>query len=191
MPINKFAYICSPVCIVMKIKDLKFKKYIKEASILEKIAELAEQINKDYKGKDPIFLPILNGSFLFAADLMREIKIPCRVSFVKIASYEGTSSTGTLKTLIGMQESIFNKDLIIIEDIIDTGTTIEQVVNEMKERGAKTVEVVSLLRKEKAKEKNIIPKYLCFDIPDAFVLGYGLDYDGYGRNLRDIYQVAE
>ncbi|HMQ01073.1 MAG TPA: phosphoribosyltransferase family protein, partial [Cyclobacteriaceae bacterium] len=88
----------------MKIKDLKFKKYIKEASILEKIAELAEQINKDYKGKDPIFLPILNGSFLFAADLMREIKIPCRVSFVKIASYEGTSSTGTLKTLIGMQE---------------------------------------------------------------------------------------
>lgn len=175
----------------MKLKDLTFKKYIKEATILEKIAELAGQINKDYKGKDPIFLPILNGSFLFAADLMREIKIPCRISFVKIASYEGTSSTGTLKTLIGIQESIFNKDLIIIEDIIDTGTTIDQVVIEMKERGARTVEVASLLRKEKAREKDITPKYLGFDISNAFVVGYGLDYDGYGRNLRDIYQVAQ
>jgi hypoxanthine phosphoribosyltransferase len=175
----------------MKIKDLNFKKFIKEEAIFSRIAELANQINKDYKNMEPIFLPILNGSFLFAADLMREIKIQNRISFVKVSSYEGTQSSGALKTLIGLQESIFNKDLIIIEDIIDTGTTIEQITNEMKERGAKTVEVVSLLRKEIAKEKNINPKYLGFDIPDAFVVGYGLDYDGYGRNLKDIYQVAE
>ncbi len=174
----------------MKIKDLNFKKFIKEEAIFDRITELASQINKDYKNIEPIFLPILNGSFLFAADLMREIKIPNRISFVKISSYEGTQSTGALKTLIGIQESIFSKDLIIIEDIIDTGTTIEQITNEMKERGAKTVEVVSLLRKETAKEKNITPKYLGFDIPDAFVVGYGLDYDGYGRNLKDIYQVT-
>lgn len=175
----------------MKIKDLNFKKFIKEEAIFSRIAELANQINKDYNNMEPIFLPILNGSFLFAADLMREIKIQNRISFVKVSSYEGTQSSGALKTLIGLQESIFNKDLIIIEDIIDTGTTIEQITNEMKERGAKTVEVVSLLRKEIAKEKNINPKYLGFDIPDAFVVGYGLDYDGYGRNLKDIYQVAE
>jgi hypoxanthine phosphoribosyltransferase len=175
----------------MKIKDLNFKKFIKEAEIQARIVELAKQINKDYKDKEPLFLPILNGSFLFAADLLREIKVPNYISFVKISSYEGTQSTGALKTLIGIQESIFNKDLIIIEDIIDTGTTIEQITSEMKERGAKTVEVASLLRKEIAREKNINPKYLGFDIPDAFVVGYGLDYDGYGRNLKDIYQVIK
>jgi hypoxanthine phosphoribosyltransferase len=173
----------------MKIKDLEFKKAISSAKILERVSELAQQVNTDYKDKAPIFLPILNGSFMFASDLLKEINIQCRVSFVKISSYSGTSSTGQLKSLIGHEESLFNQDIIIVEDIVDSGLTLQKIMNDMKELGAKSVEAISLLRKKEAREKNMDVKYVGFDLDSEFVLGYGLDYDGFGRNHKDIYKA--
>ncbi len=173
----------------LKINNLEFKKFIPAAKLEAKIAELAIRINEDYEGKTPVFLPILNGSFMFAADLLKEIKIDCRVSFVKTSSYAGTSSTGQLKTLIGHDESLFNQHIIIVEDIVDSGLTLDKILTELRDRGAKSVEAVSLLRKKPAREKNIEVKYVGFDLEDEFVLGYGLDYDGLGRNYKDIYKA--
>lgn len=172
----------------MKIKDLEFKKFIPAAKIEEKIAELAAAINTDYKDKSPLLLPILNGSFIFAADLIRELKLECRVSFVKHSSYQGTQSTGQLNTLIGLNESLFGQDLIIIEDIMDTGLTLSKVVDELSSLGTRSVEIVTLVRKSLAREHAVQPKYIGFDIENEFVVGYGLDYDGFGRNLKDIYR---
>jgi hypoxanthine phosphoribosyltransferase len=172
----------------MKIKDLQFKKLIDSSSIDKKVSELARKLNDDYKERSPILFPILNGSFMFAADLMKGIKIPCRVSFVKIASYSGTSSTGKLKTLIGHEESLFNQDILIVEDIVDTGLTLQKVMEELRALGAKSVEAVALLRKQPAREKKVDIKYIGFELEDEFVLGYGMDYDGLGRNLKDIYK---
>lgn len=171
----------------MKLKDLTFKKLLAAERIEKKVAALARQIEKDYKDKIPVFLPILNGSFIFAADLIKEISIPCRVSFVKISSYQGTGSTGQLKTLIGHDESLFGADIIIVEDIVDTGLTLTRISDELKDLGAKSVECVSLLRKQPAREKNVPIKYIGFELDHEFVVGYGLDYDGLGRNMRDIF----
>ncbi len=175
---------------MIKIKDLEFKKFISSGKIEEKVQEIAAQINHDYKDKSPILLPILNGSFMFAADLMKYLKISCRISFVKLSSYSGTASTGQLKTLIGHDESLFNQDIIIVEDIVDTGLTLEKLLVDLRGLGAKSVEAVSLLRKHQACEKKIEVKYVGFELNDEFVLGYGLDYDGLGRNYRDLYKQA-
>ena len=173
----------------MKIKDLGFEKFIGEEDIKNKTTSLAEMIDHDYAAKIPVFLPVLNGSFMFSADLLKQVTIPCKVSFVKISSYVGTVSSGQIKTLIGLEESLFNQDIIIVEDIIDTGLTLQKIVAELKSLGTKSVEVISLLRKKPAREKGISIKYLGFDIDSEFVVGYGLDYDGLGRNLRDIYKT--
>lgn len=174
----------------MKIKDLTFKKFIAEKKITEKVNNLAAQINHDYAGRSVIFLPILNGSFIFASDLLREVTLSCRVSFVKHSSYQGTASTGQLKTLIGLNESIFNQDILIVEDIMDTGLTLSKVVEELRSLGTRSVEIVALVRKAPAREHAVKPKYIGFDIDDEFIVGYGLDYDGFGRNLKDIYKQA-
>ncbi len=175
----------------MKIKNLEFKKFITASKIEEKVAELAARINLDYKNQSPVFLPILNGSFMFAADLMKEIKIPSKISFVKISSYSGTSSTGQLKTLIGHDESLFNQNIIIVEDIVDSGLTLENIISELRSLGTKSVEAISLLRKSGARVKNIDVKYVGFELDSEFVVGYGLDYEGYGRNNKDIYKMIE
>lgn len=174
----------------MKIRDLAFKKFISEKKILEKVRLLGEKLNEDYKDKAPVFLPILNGSFMFASDLLKEVSIPCHVSFVKIASYSGLQSTGQLKTLIGLEKSLFNQHIILVEDIVDTGLTLEKIIEELRSLGTKSVEVVSLLRKKPAREKGIEVKYVGFDIDTEFVVGYGLDYDGLGRNFKDIYKQS-
>jgi hypoxanthine phosphoribosyltransferase len=174
----------------MQIKDLQFKEFISKSKVREQVSVLAEQINRDYKDKSPVFVPILNGSFMFAADLIKQIELPCRISFVKVSSYSGTASSGQLKTLIGLEESLFNQDIIIVEDIIDTGLTLQRIVEELKSLGTKSVEVVALLRKQTAREKPIEVKYVGFEIENEFVLGYGLDYDGFGRNREDIYQAT-
>jgi hypoxanthine phosphoribosyltransferase len=171
----------------MQVKDLTFTKLIDEAQIAAKVRELAQRINQDYEGRSPIFLPVLNGAFMFASDLMKHIELPCRVSFVKVSSYSGTASTGQLKTLIGHEESLFNQDIIIVEDIVDNGLTISRILEELRGLGTRSVEVASLLRKKPAREKNIEVKYVGFELEEQFALGYGLDYDGLGRNLRDIY----
>lgn len=175
----------------MKLKDLTFRKTIAADKISMKVSSLAKQINHDYQGKTPLLLPVLNGSFMFASDLLKKIKLTCRVSFVKVASYSGTASTGQLKTLIGHEESLFNQDILIIEDIVDTGLTLQKIMDELRSRGARSVEAVALLRKQPAREKNIEVKYVGFDLETEFVVGYGLDYDGLGRNLTDIYKKVE
>jgi len=173
----------------IKIKDLEFKKFIAAAKLEEKVAALGQQISEDYKDKAPVFLPILNGSFMFASDLMKAINIPCRISFVKISSYSGTASTGQLKTLIGHDESLFNQHIIIVEDIVDTGLTLDKIIEELRGLGAKSVEAIALLRKQPAREKKVDVKYVGFELENEFVLGYGLDYDGLGRNYKDIYKA--
>lgn len=174
----------------MKVKDLEFKKLIPAERIGKKIASLAEQINADYQDKTPVFLPILNGSFMFAADLLKEVTVPCRVSFVKVSSYSGTTSTGQLNTLIGHDESVFGLDIIIVEDIVDSGLTLQKIMDDLKGLGAKSVEAVALLRKQPARDKNVHVKYVGFELENEFVLGYGLDYDGLGRNLPDVYKQS-
>lgn len=125
---------------------------------------------------------------MFASDLMKQLNLPCKISFVKISSYNGTASSGQLKTLIGHEESIFNQDILIVEDIVDTGLTLEKIMSDLRDRGTKSVEAISLLRKSVAREKVVDVKYVGFDLDDEFVLGYGMDYDGLGRNLVDLYK---
>jgi hypoxanthine phosphoribosyltransferase len=174
----------------MKIKELEFIEFISESQVQEKIQSLAAEINRVYTGKTPVFLPVLNGSFIFAADLLKNITLSCRVSFVKVSSYDGISSTGKLKTIIGLEESLFNQDVVIIEDIVDTGLTLQKIVEELKSLGTRSVEVVSLLRKKPAREKGIQVRFTGFEIENEFVLGYGLDYDGLGRNYRQLFQAV-
>ena len=186
---TKFLLSLQPHLKRMKIRDLDFEKFIGEDEIKQKIASIAETIDQHYAGKTPVFLPILNGSFMFGADLLKQISIPCRVSFVKISSYVGTVSSGQIKTLIGLDESLFNQHILIVEDIIDSGLTLQKIVEELKSLGTKSVEVISLLRKKPARDRGIIVKYLGFEIESEFVVGYGLDYDGLGRNLKEIYKT--
>jgi hypoxanthine phosphoribosyltransferase len=174
----------------MKIKNLEFEEFISEAAIKERIKALAADINEAYGDKTPVFLPVLNGSFIFAADLIKEINVPCRVSFVKVSSYSGMASSGQLKSLIGLEESLFNQNILIIEDIVDTGLTLQKIVQELKTLGTKSVEVVALLRKKPAREKDLKVQFVGFEIDDEFVVGYGLDYDGLGRNYKDIYKTS-
>jgi len=173
----------------MQIKDLRFKQFINKSEIQDVVRKLAATLNEDYRDKSPLFLPVLNGSFIFASDLIKQIEVPCKVSFVKVASYNGTASSGQLKTLIGLEESLFNQDVLIVEDIVDTGLTLQKITEELRALGTRSVEVVALLRKKPAREKQVSVKYVGMDIDDEFVLGYGLDYDGLGRNLKEIYKA--
>lgn len=173
----------------MKVKDKNFAPFISEEEIADKVQQLAKKINKDYKGTNPLFIAILNGSFIFASDLMKEITLECEVSFIKLSSYTEMASSGSVKELIGINENVFNRDVVIIEDIVDTGNTMKVVLDEFKERGVKSVEIASLLVKPEALENSIDIKYIGFEIPNKFVVGYGLDYDGFGRNKKAIYQI--
>jgi hypoxanthine phosphoribosyltransferase len=187
-------YLCTPssecgIVGFMKIKDKEFEVFISENELQDKVKSLAASLNTDYQGKTPLFIGILNGSFMFASDLFKEITIDCNISFIKLASYKEMQSSGTVKELIGLNENVFKRHVVIIEDIIDTGGTMQAVLGEFAERGVSSVEVVSLLLKPEALQSEISIKYLGFEIPDAFVVGYGLDYDGLGRNTKAIYQI--
>jgi hypoxanthine phosphoribosyltransferase len=171
----------------IRILGKNFREFIPEVEIKSRIDDIARQINSDMKGKDVVFLGILNGAFLFAADLFRRIEFPSKISFVKLASYEGTSSSGGIKELIGWNDDIKDKTIVIIEDIVDTGNTIERIVGELLIRKAYEVRIASLFFKPAAYLKSIDIDYVGFEIPDDFVIGYGLDYEGYGRNLPSVY----
>ena len=173
----------------MKIKDRSFKILIKEEELQARIKKMARQINQDYKDREPLFIGILNGCFMFISDIMKEIKLPSKVSFIKLASYTEMVSSGSVKELIGLNENIFKKDVIILEDIIDSGNTIASVSEAFKERGASSVTIATLLLKPEALKTEVDIKYVGFEIGNEFVVGYGLDYDGLGRNTRDIYQL--
>lgn len=169
--------------------DKVFVPYLSGEKISHAVGLVAEKINADYKGKNPLFLVVLNGAFLFAADLLRSIDLDCEVSFVKFSSYQGTHSTGKVKELIGLNESLVGRDVIIVEDIVDTGTTIVQMLADLADRQTASVRVATLLFKPEAYKKDIVIDYIGLEIPNAFIVGYGLDYDGLGRNLKEIYVI--
>ncbi|MGC1392583.1 MAG: hypoxanthine phosphoribosyltransferase [Bacteroidales bacterium] len=173
------------------ILDKRFREMLTEKAIQQRIEGLARQLNSDLAGKDVVFLGILNGAFLFAADLFRRIEFQARISFVKLASYEGTSSSGSIKELIGWNEDIKNKTIVVVDDIVDTGNTLERIVDELVIRKASEVRIAALLFKPGAYTKDIPLDYIGFEIPDDFVVGYGLDYDGFGRNLPSVYSLVQ
>ncbi|MEY4279065.1 MAG: hypoxanthine phosphoribosyltransferase [Bacteroidota bacterium] len=175
----------------IKVLDKEFVPYISEEAIQEKITELATQLNKEYAGKKPIFLSILNGSFLFTADLFRQITIEAEVCFIKLASYKGTTSTGNVVTAIGLDANVSGRDIIIIEDIIDTGKTLHHFLPQLVSTQPSSIKIAVLLNKKEALAYPVKVDYACFDIPNKFVVGYGLDYDGLGRNIPAIYQLKD
>ncbi len=175
----------------MQIHDQNFEIYISEEKINKRVSEIAKQVNEDYINKKPLFLSILNGAFIFTADLFREITIPAEVSFIKLKSYRKMESSGKIKELLGLEHNIFNRNIIIIEDVVDSGKTLNHVLEEFKDLGAKSIEILTLLYKPEAVKKTVPLKYIGFEIPDKFVVGYGLDYDEYGRNLKGIYKLIE
>jgi hypoxanthine phosphoribosyltransferase len=174
----------------ISVLDKKFKEYISEKTISDRIDILAEKINNDYSDKEVVFLGILNGAFLFAAELFKRINVKAKISFVKLASYEGTKSSGTIKELIGWNEDIKDKYVIVIEDIVDTGNTLERIVDELVIRKVTGIKIATLLFKPAAYKKDFPLDYVGFEIPNDFVIGFGLDYDGYGRNLPSIYTLV-
>jgi hypoxanthine phosphoribosyltransferase len=176
----------------IKVEDKAFEIFLENDTLNKRIRLLGIQINVDYEGKCPLFIGVLNGSFLFMADLIKEINVPCEVAFMRVASYEGTASSGNVKELIGLPDNIEGRDIIIVEDIVDTGLTLTHILKTIKEKKPASIKVASLLLKPSALKYEIEElEYIGFEIPNEFVVGYGLDYNGLGRNLTDIYRATE
>jgi len=171
------------------LKDKSFRIDISEASILTEVRRVASEINQDLKGKKPLFLVVLNGAFMFASDLMKNIEIDCEISFVKLSSYQGTQSSQNVKELIGLNEDVKGRTVVVVEDIVDTGITMEGILIDLKKMGAAETHVATLLFKPNAFQKDFKVSYIGMEIPDDFIVGYGLDYDGLGRNFKDIYKI--
>ncbi|MEY3245800.1 MAG: hypoxanthine phosphoribosyltransferase [Bacteroidota bacterium] len=174
-----------------QILDKSFKPYLTSSEIGIAIQKIADQINLDYQDKNPLFIAILNGSFIFASDLFKKIDIPAEISFIKLASYQGTKSTGNVITAIGLETDLFDRHVVVLEDIIDTGKTLSAFLPQLQHQQPKSLKVCTLLHKKEATKYQITIDYLGFEIPDLFVVGYGLDYNGYGRNLDQIMQINE
>ncbi|MEO1436163.1 MAG: hypoxanthine phosphoribosyltransferase [Bacteroidota bacterium] len=168
-----------------------FKPFITKEQIEDRIAELGDQLRRDYEGKNPLLIGILNGAFIFMGDLVRKMEFDCEMSFVKLSSYDGMNSTGKTKTMIGLNQDIKGREVIVIEDIVDTGNTMFDLLNELHEKGVATARIVTLLFKKDAFIRNFPVHYIGFQIPNKFVVGYGLDYNQHGRNWDAIYQLAE
>jgi len=173
----------------IKLLDKEFEIMIPASDIKEAIWKIANKLNEDLKDKNPLMVCILNGSFMFSADLLKLIKFPCQISFVKLASYQGTCSSGNVKELIGINEDITGRTVLLLEDIVDSGITVKNCINQVKNTGAKEVLVATLLFKPNALKEDIKLDYIGLEIPNDFIVGYGLDYNGYGRNLPDIYKI--
>lgn len=169
------------------LKDKTFVPYITSDKIQESVRQMSKKINTDLEKDMPLFLVVLNGSFMFAADLLKEVTIPCEISFIKLASYHGTSSTGTVTEMIGLTDEIKGRTVVVIEDIVDTGVTIEKLVALLIKKEVKQIKIASFLLKPDAYTKDIKVDYVGMEIPNDFVVGYGLDYDGLGRNMKDIF----
>ena len=174
----------------IKVHDKEFIPYLTSKEIDQQISRIAAEINRDYKGKKPLFIAILNGAFIFAADLLKKIDLETEICFIKLASYKGVKSTGKVITAIGLDVELYGRDVIIIEDIVDTGKTLFQFLPHLEHHHPASLKIASLLHKPDAMVHPIKIDYLGFTIPNKFVLGYGLDYDGLGRNISEIYQLV-
>ncbi len=175
----------------IRVRNKTFSVSIPEKRIRDEVRKVAASINKDYEGKSPVFLAVLNGSFVFAADLMREVTLPCEISFVKLASYQGDSTTGVVRELIGLDTDIANRPVIVVEDIVDTGITMVHMLEVLKKHNPASVDICTLLLKPGKLQADLQIRYCCLQIPNDFIVGYGLDYDGFGRNTRDIYTIVQ
>ena len=175
---------------VIKVHDKSFDTYLSEEIILKRVKELAADITNDYAGKRPLFIAILNGSFMFASDLFKNLNIEAELCFIKLASYKGMKSSGNVVTSIGLDDDLFGKEVVIVEDIVDTGKTLHNFLPKLMHQQPKSLKIVTLLHKSEATEYPLQLDYVGFDIPNKFVVGYGIDYDGLGRNLKEIYQLV-
>lgn len=175
----------------ISVHDRIFVPYLTESEIAEKVGEVAEQISIDYAGKRPLFISILNGSFMFSSDLFKALKVESEICFIKLASYKGTRSSGQVVTAIGLDIDITGRDIIVLEDIIDTGKTLSHFLPQVRNQQPSSLKIAVFLHKPEATQFPIEIDYKCFSIPNKFVLGYGLDYNGLGRNLSQLYQLAE
>ena len=175
---------------IVKIKDKTFETSISEDVIKERVKEVAQQLSKDMEGKNPLFLGVLNGSFIFAADLMREMTIPCEISFVKLASYQGTTSTGKVHEVLGINEDLTGRTVIIVEDIVESGLTMKQMIESLGTRHPASVHICTLFVKPEKLKVDLTIDYAAFSIPNDFIVGYGLDYDQQGRGLKEIYSLV-
>jgi hypoxanthine phosphoribosyltransferase len=173
------------------VLDKQFKSYLEKETIQLEVERIASELNSDYADKNPLFIAILNGSFMFASDLFKLIKVPAEICFIKLASYKGTQSTGQVITAIGLDRDLFERDVVIIEDIVDTGKTLTAFLPQLEHQQPRSLKICSLLHKKAATTYPVQIDYLGFEIPDLFVVGYGLDYNGFGRNLNKIMQLAE
>ena len=171
----------------IQVKDKTFRISIPESKIQERVKVIANKINQEYAGKNPVFLSVLNGSFIFSADLLREMNIPCEICFVKLASYQGVNSSGSIRELIGLNVNITDRHVLIVEDIVDTGLTMAHLLDTLKKQNPSSIDICTLLLKPGKLQVNLDIRYCCFEIPNDFIVGYGLDYDGYGRNKKDIF----
>lgn len=175
---------------LITIKDKQFKPYISQQKIAETVRGLAGKIDSDLRNEFPLFLAVLNGSFMFAADLLKEVTIPCEISFVKVSSYRGLQSSGQTEELIGLNENLEGRTVVIVEDIVDSGLTLETLHQILVKKGVKQIKTATILMKPDAYTKKYSVDYIGFRIPNDFVVGYGLDYDGLGRNLKEIHVLA-
>ena len=175
---------------VIQVLDKKFQPYIRAAQIQEEVTRLGAQMNADYAGKNPLFIAILNGSFMFASDLFKELTVDAEICFIKLASYKGTRSTGNVITSIGLDESLKGRHVVIVEDIVDTGKTLYEFLPQLTNQQPASLRIAALLHKPEALVHPLTIDYLGFTVPNKFLLGYGLDYDGHGRNLKEIYQLV-
>lgn len=176
---------------IIRVHDKEFEPYLTADEISIRIKTLAGQLDKDYAGKRPLFIAILNGSFIFAADLFKELTMEAEICFIKLASYKGTKSSGQVITAIGLDTDLFGREVVIVEDIVDTGKTLSEFLPQLKHQQPASMKIVALLHKPEATVFPIPIDYLGFSIPNKFVVGYGLDYDGLGRNIREIYKLVE
>ncbi|MFI5134149.1 MAG: hypoxanthine phosphoribosyltransferase [Chitinophagales bacterium] len=175
---------------VITVHDKKFETFLSSETIQQRVKEMAAAINNDYAGKRPLFIAILNGSFMFAADLFKNLSVEAEICFIKLASYKGMKSSGKVFTSIGLEEDIFGRDIVIVEDIVDTGKTLHKFLPKLMHQQPKTLKIAALLHKPEATEYPLKLDYIGFAIPNKFVVGYGLDYDGLGRSLKEIYQLV-
>lgn len=175
----------------IQIKDKKFALSIPESEILNAVRLVGEDINRDLAHKNPLFICVLNGAFMFAGDLMKTVSVPCEITFIKLSSYDGLYTSGVVKEIIGLNESVVGRTVVVVEDIVDTGITMERILSSLRAKGASEIRVATFLQKPDALQRDIQVDYVAMKIPNDFIVGYGLDYDGYGRNLKDIYTVVE
>src|SRR5215216_2497607 len=175
----------------IKLHDKTFDTYLSEQEIQQKVKKIADELNRDYKDKKPLFIAILNGSFMFAADLFKYLTIEAEICFIKLASYSGMKSSGKVITAIGLDQDLFGRDVVIVEDIVDTGKTLNEFLPKLQHQQPRSLKIAALLHKPDATQFRLTIDYLGFSIPDKFVIGYGLDYDGLGRNLKEIFQLAD